>query len=90
MFCVLQRILQCGLSGALGLIGKETLTDVDNGPTMRDLLKEMVKLRSGKILFFMFFILSYCQRRMYRNAEDILDEKSTGTRTQPCSGGRVT
>lgn len=90
MFCVLQRILQCGLSGALGLIGKETLTDVDNGLTMRDLLKEMVKLRSGKILFFVFFILSYCQRRMYRNAEDILDEKSTGTRTQPCSGGRVT
>lgn len=51
MFCVLQRILQCGLSLALGLLGKETLTDVDNGPTMRDLLKEMEKLRSGKILF---------------------------------------
>ncbi|EFX66349.1 hypothetical protein DAPPUDRAFT_116465 [Daphnia pulex] len=40
------KILICGLSGVLGLIGKETLTDVDNGPTMRDPLKEMVKLRS--------------------------------------------
>jgi hypothetical protein len=63
----------------------ESLTQVDYGLKMRDLLKEIVQLRLGNIIFRRLF-----RRRLFRNTEDALDDEFTGTITQPCFGGRVT
>jgi hypothetical protein len=54
LFCV-NVYIYCGLHDAIGMLARETLTHFDNGPLVRDLLKEIVRLRSGR-----FFIGHPC------------------------------